>query len=192
MTHIESKLGANPWYREPWPWILMAGPFIVVVAALITAWIAVKTNDGLVTEDYYKKGLTANLTIAQSDRAVALGIEAALQLTSEQITVRLFANDHSLIMPGRISVTFSHPTRAGLDQQATLEKQGDAYISKFRLPLSGHWLVLIEDEAHNWRLLGNVSLPAAGEIRLGGVVAAGPPVAEIPKKTIVSEKRFLP
>jgi hypothetical protein len=187
MTPIENKFGANPWYREPWPWILMAGPFIVVVAALITAWIAVKTNDGLVTEDYYKKGLTANLTIAQSEKAAALGIEAALQLTSEQITVRIFAGNQSFIMPGRISVTVSHPTRAGLDQQVILEKQGESYISKFRLPLSGHWLVLIEDEAHSWRLLGNVSLPAAGEIRLGGVVAAGPSVAEIPKKTVVSE-----
>ena len=24
----------QPWYKEPWPWILMAGPGIVVVAGL--------------------------------------------------------------------------------------------------------------------------------------------------------------
>ena len=36
---------APPWYREPWPWLLMAGPAAVVVAGLITAWIAVKTDD---------------------------------------------------------------------------------------------------------------------------------------------------
>jgi len=46
---------ARPWYREPWPWILAAGPFIVVIAALYTAWLAVKSNDGLVTDDYYRK-----------------------------------------------------------------------------------------------------------------------------------------
>lgn len=181
MTPTETKFAVNPWYREPWPWILMAGPFIVVVAALATAWIAVKTNDGLVTEDYYKKGLTANLTIAQSERAVTLGIEAAVQLTSEQITVRMFANDKNFIIPARINLTVSHPTRAGLDQQVTLERQGDTFVSKFRLPLSGHWLVLIEDEEHSWRLLGNVSLPAAGEIRLGGSVSAVRAGSDVPK-----------
>lgn len=172
MTIIENKLGVNPWYREPWPWILMSGPFIVVVAGFVTAWIAVKTNDGLVTEDYYKKGLAANLTIAQSERAVTLGIEAAVKLTAEQVTIRMVAIDTNFSFPERISVTFSHPTRAGLDQQVTLEKQDGAYSGKFRLPLSGHWLVLVEDEAHSWRILGNVAFPAAGEIRLGGAGSA--------------------
>ncbi len=26
----------QPWYREPWPWILMAGPVIVIIAGVIT------------------------------------------------------------------------------------------------------------------------------------------------------------
>ena len=29
----------QPWYKERWPWILMAGPAIVVVAGVTTAWI---------------------------------------------------------------------------------------------------------------------------------------------------------
>jgi len=40
----------QPWYRHPWPWILMAGPAIVVVAGLVTAFLAVTTFDGLVAE----------------------------------------------------------------------------------------------------------------------------------------------
>ena len=42
----------RPWYREPWPWILMSGPAVVVCAGIATAVIAVETNDGLVAEDY--------------------------------------------------------------------------------------------------------------------------------------------
>ena len=41
---------SKPWYREPWPWILMAGPAIVVVAGIATAWLAVRSNDGLVED----------------------------------------------------------------------------------------------------------------------------------------------
>ncbi len=36
----------QPWYREPWPWILMAGPATVVVAGLITAWLAFHGVEG--------------------------------------------------------------------------------------------------------------------------------------------------
>ena len=31
---------SKPWYREPWPWLLMAGPAIVVVACIITIYLA--------------------------------------------------------------------------------------------------------------------------------------------------------
>ena len=33
---MNSKLTeiVQPWYRHPWPWILMLGPFVVVVAGM--------------------------------------------------------------------------------------------------------------------------------------------------------------
>src|SRR2546429_2682579 len=47
---------APPWYRQRWPWLLVAGPSLVVVASLASAWIAVKSDDGVVAEDYYRQG----------------------------------------------------------------------------------------------------------------------------------------
>ena len=38
----------KPWYREPWPWILMSGPATVVVAGCVTAVIAIRTADPVV------------------------------------------------------------------------------------------------------------------------------------------------
>ena len=38
----------QPWYREPWPWILMAGPAVVVGAGIATTVIAVRTADPMV------------------------------------------------------------------------------------------------------------------------------------------------
>jgi len=158
----------KPWYREPWPWILAAGPFIVVIAGLTTAWIAIKTNDGLVTEDYYKKGLAANQTIAQSERAIKAGLTAGVHVTADVLTVSLQAADAKFVMPPTLLVTISHPTRAGLDQTRLMTRNVDKYAAEFRLPAAGHWLVLVEDEAKTWRLLGNVVLPAQGETIIGG------------------------
>lgn len=159
---------AKHWYQEPWPWILAAGPALVVVAGIATAVIAYKTNDGLVTEDYYKKGLAVNQTIAQSDRAATAGIQAGVKITSETLSVRLSVKDTSFQLPSTLVVTLSHPTRAGLDQTRVLTQSGGSYSGEFRLPASGHWLILIEDESKNWRLMGNVILPASGEMIIGG------------------------
>lgn len=155
------------WYREPWPWLLMLGPFVVVVAAIYTAWLAVSTSDGLVAEDYYKQGLSVNKTIASSEEAKRLGLAVSLRLTEGGFIVRLKARDKSFAPPPSLVVTLSHPTRAGLDQTQVFKREGDAYTGKLRLPRSGHWLVLVEDEPKSWRLMGNVVLPASGETVIG-------------------------
>ena len=162
-----NAVDAGPWYKEPWPWILMAGPVIVIIAGVATAWIAYATNDGLVTEDYYKKGLSANQTIARSEQATRYGLVAGLRLAGDTVSIRLQADDKAFVLPPTLVMTISHPTRAGLDQTRTLIGQGQIFTGTVRLPSAGHWLVLIEDEANQWRVMGNVVLPANGETLIG-------------------------
>ncbi len=157
----------RPWYREPWPWILAAGPFIVVIAGFYTAWLAVKSDDGLVTDDYYRKGLAVNQTIARSAEAAKMGLVAGVRIAGDTLSVRLQASDNHFVMPPTLAVTISHPTRAGLDQFRVLAGKGDVYSGEVRLPAAGHWLVLLEDERKTWRLMGNVILPANGETLIG-------------------------
>lgn len=157
----------KPWYKEPWPWLLMAGPFVVVVAGIVTAWLAISTADGLVADDYYKRGLAAGKTIARSERAQALSVYAALRLTPEGIAVRLKGKEGEFTLPASVSVTLSHPTRAGMDQTVELPREGEMFSAPFRLPSAGHWLVLVEDDAKSWRLMGNVILPASGDVVIG-------------------------
>ena len=63
MTTLTENLLAKSWYREPWPWLLMMGPAIVIVAGFYTLWLAIQSNDGLVADDYYKRGLAINQTL---------------------------------------------------------------------------------------------------------------------------------
>jgi len=158
----------RPWYREPWPWLLMAGPLVVIVAALFTAWLAVSSSDGLVAEDYYRKGLAAGETLARSRRAEELGIVAGLRLVSDEVRIRLDAAGQDVAArPRGLIVTLSHPTRAGIDQQAELKPEDGVYVGRLRLPAAGHWLIVVEDDTRSWRLMGSVLLPAAGELQIG-------------------------
>ena len=75
-----STARTNPWYREPWPWIIMAAPATAVIAGIITFAIAVESFDGLVAEDYYKQGLAVNKQLARMHKAKALGIQGDIEL----------------------------------------------------------------------------------------------------------------
>jgi hypothetical protein len=172
----------RPWYREPWPWILAAGPFVVIVAGIYTAWLAISTNDGLVTEDYYRKGLSANQTIARSAEAARMGLTAAVRIRGDELTVRLQAAGTGFPKPSALVVTIMHPTRAGLDQSRQLPLAGDAYSGSFQLPAAGHWLVLLEDEGKTWRLMGNVVLPSNDEVLIGSSEAAAANSSDLRKR----------
>ena len=152
---------AQPWYREPWPWILMAGPAAVVVAGLVTAWLAVRSDDGLVMDDYYKEGLAINMTLGRSDTAARLGVRAELHLVDGGVRVRLAGAGS-----GALRLQLAHPTRAGMDQrlQLTMVEPG-VYTGRLQPLLAGRWHVLLEQG--DWRLAGEWTLPAAGPLMLG-------------------------
>lgn len=153
---------AQPWYREPWPWILMAGPAIVVVAGLVTAWLAVKSNDGLVFDDYYKQGLAINRTLERSDAAARLGLEARLYFADDRVRVLL----ETTSVRGALTLRFAHPTRAGMDRSLHLAMvEPGVYEGRLEPLQPGRWHVVLETNA--WRLAGNW-MPAAGALTLGG------------------------
>ncbi|MFY9138877.1 FixH family protein [Zwartia sp.] len=48
----------TPWWREPWPWILMAGPALAIVGCAITIVLAVSSfSDQPILEGGMKRGL---------------------------------------------------------------------------------------------------------------------------------------
>lgn len=160
------------WLREPWPWLLASGPLLVVIASLVSAWVAIRSSDGLVSDDYYRQGLAVQETISRSEKAIALGLAARIRVTAETMHLRLTANTPNYQLPAAVRVTLSHPTRAGLDQSQLIQRKDLEYADKFRLPAAGHWLILIEDDMKSWRMMGSVVLPADGEIVIGETLPA--------------------
>jgi len=137
----------NPWYKEPWPWIVMAPPAAAVVAGIATMWIAAAGDDGLVAEDYYKQGLGINKVIAREERALALGISAGLEMQDGQIRVRLQG-----AAPEALFVHLAHRTRAGFDQRLRLVRVAGAYEAELPPLAAGGWRASIEDPKGDWRI----------------------------------------
>ena len=65
MTNNTIPDDCPPWWRHGHVWLIISGPAAVVVAGLITAWIAVASPDPVVADDYYRRGLDINKTKAR-------------------------------------------------------------------------------------------------------------------------------
>jgi hypothetical protein len=142
-----------PWYREPWPWILIALPLSAVIAGIATLVIAIKHPDELVAEDYYKQGLAINRVLERESRAAALGLRAQAMISGNRIRIGLSAADADL--PGSIVVRFIHPTRAGEDRSIVLGMITNGwYDGEMPGMAAGRWRVQAEDDQGIWRLTG--------------------------------------
>ncbi len=50
----------TPWYKQFWPWFLIAVPLITLVMGGVLLKLAISTEDSLVVDDYYKEGKAIN------------------------------------------------------------------------------------------------------------------------------------
>jgi hypothetical protein len=149
MTVPQSK----PWYRERWPWILMAGPAAVLLAGAVTTWIAFASADGVVAGDYYKRGLAINQDLQREKRAQQRAIEADVTLGSGRIRVRL-----SGAAPEALFGHLVHATRAGHDQRLRLAQVAPGlYETEMPALPAGRWRIVLEDPRREWRLVREAS-----------------------------------
>ncbi len=152
------------WYRVPFVWLLIALPLTAVVAGFVTLWLAIRSDDGVVEDDYYRQGKEINRVLARDRAAAKLGLESTLELDAVQheLALRLRARPEAKLPPA-VEIRFLHATRAGLDQSLIVPRNGDGAYRTPLPPLApGHWNVQLA--ADDWRLTGSLHVP--GEAKL--------------------------
>lgn len=155
----------QPWYRQFWPWFIIALPCAAVVASIATAIIASKDGVNLVAEDYYKQGKEINQDLSKFDRAEALGIRIALEVKDGELTLKPLAGE---IPPGQaLRLSLFHPTLAGHDSEHLMTADGNGvYRLMLDKPLTGKWHIRVDAFDHAWRLQETVQLPTKAPIEL--------------------------
>ena len=129
------------WYREPWPWIIIAGPLTVVIACMATTVIAVRSDDGMVAGDYYKRGLLVNQQLPKGGLVTAhLGALLALAPDGE-LKVHPEAGDPQ---GDFLRVTLSHPG-SGARETLSLRRNADGdFVGMLAQSREGRWIVAVE------------------------------------------------
>jgi hypothetical protein len=60
------------WWRYGYVWLVIAGPVLVVIAGLVTTWIALRDPDPVLSVDYYRRGIEINKELADKALMPAL------------------------------------------------------------------------------------------------------------------------
>jgi hypothetical protein len=149
-----------PWYRQFWPWFLIALPGSVVIAAFTTLYIANRHADDLVVDEYYKDGLAINRQLAKQEAARQRGYAARLTVSDERIEVETDGIEGY----ASLRLQLSHPLEADRDFTVQLTRTGPTYYAA-SLParVASHWhWILDAGEDGGWRLDGSLR---AGDFR---------------------------
>ncbi|SCK05846.1 FixH family protein [Vogesella sp. LIG4] len=157
----------TPWYKNRWPWLLMAGPAIAVVAGIVTFRLAVVTADDLVVDDYYKRGKDINLELSRDKAAVAMGISAQAMFSDDHHSVRIITSSKQPLQDNLV-LQLLHPTKQPEDQTVPLERIADnTYQATIRSEAADHWYVRLQDRAGKWRLQGEWRPAESQAVQLG-------------------------
>src|SRR5215212_3193397 len=128
-------------YKDKFPWLLAIPPAFSVVGGVAVLCVALASNDGLVADDYYKRGLAINQTLELNRAAEAGGYEAQLIFSPDGRHVR--ATLSGAIGPAALTLRLAHPTRAGDDRLVQLALRSPRVYEGVLPdpPIAGRWKV---------------------------------------------------
>lgn len=160
-----------PWHREPWVWLLVAIPGSAVLMGAVLLTLSITSYDGLVADDYYKRGLEINRSLRRDryayDAALRAQVEFRVRTGGVHRSRVVLEVGPGVAYPPQLRLTFQHSTRGGLDETVELHREaGLGYLGPpVQLP-PGRWQVQLETP--DWRLVGRLVTPSERSITLDG------------------------
>lgn len=155
----------KPWYKQLWPWVLIAIPVITAVKAVHTVVVMQQHKPEIVIDDYYDAGKSINLQLAKYREAALRNLNATILVAGNKAIIRFTEN---AVLPDNIHLDFYHPTLGAHDFAVDAERSGELlYVATLPVTPDGRWRLTVTDQSQEWRLRANLVLPAEQEIKLG-------------------------
>lgn len=143
------------WSKNPIVWLIIFFPTAAVLAGFNLLYLAIESDDGLVTGDYYKQGMGINKTITRDLIAIEKNISGLMSINAATGDIQArFSDTIESSLGDSLTFNLAHRTIPGLDQQTTLKKVDGTrlFIGNIKsLPNSGgrwRWEIKYDD----WRI----------------------------------------
>ena len=154
----------TPWYKQFWPWFLIAVPIITLIMGGVLLKLAISTEDSLVVDDYYKEGKAINATL-----------DKEIMARKRNITTELTVNDGSIALKFHsgipqegtaLKLSFYHVTLEERDTSILLARDAQGvYRGSTEVSLDGKWRISLTPIDESWKIQNVVQLPYSGAIK---------------------------
>ncbi len=150
-------------------WMVIAIPLSSVFVGSYMIYMAVTTFDGLVEDDYYKKGKEINQVLARDQFAVENGIKADIKIDDLTGVIEInLSSTSGYAFPDKMGMSLLHPTQSRRDVKLLITQGPDGrYFGELQNPLGkGRWYLRVSEA--NWRLQKLISMPSSEMFLLDG------------------------
>lgn len=154
----------TPWYKQFWPWFLIAIPVITFIMGMVLLNLATNTTDSLVVDDYYKEGKAINARLGKIEEARRRNITTDLRIEDGNISLKF----HSGIpKEGQaLKLTFYHTTLKERDTAVLLSRDANGvYRGYVESALDGKWRITLTPIDEVWKIQQTITLPWSGVIK---------------------------
>ena len=162
MTQSASHNQQNvPWYKHPWPWILMSIPAASIVVGVILLTAAFSNPHQVVVDNWYQEGRGINQSLAMDERARELGLQATLSYAEPgQPVIWLQGREEA-----GLQLLIYHATNNRYDRELLFLPQGEGrYLAANDtlgdvLYSNSIWYLELRDVNQEWRLRKRLQAP---------------------------------
>lgn len=149
---------ALPWYKQFWPWFLVAIPLSSVVMGVVMIWLAVSGRDSLVTEDWYKDGMAINQRLDKQHAAQKLGIEAFITVDPNSNALFIELGGINTQQISELDIEFAHPTLEHNDfSLRLLPAPTRKFYAALPRSLEGLFYLTLTAPGSDWEILSGVN-----------------------------------
>lgn len=141
----------TPWYKEPMMLIVIGVPLAAVIWGFVMLSLALDTKDSLVSNSYYKDGMSYTQDLRFHEGARRLNVQADLTFTEDEIIVN--ATSIADEEPGSLQLQLIHPTLEDRDLTLFLQRTpGGQYVAANELELPQKRVIWLTSPDQEWRV----------------------------------------
>jgi hypothetical protein len=160
MAVLRNHEDTEAWYKQFWPWFIIALPATAVIASSHLVYTAINNKPEMVLTNYYKEGMAINEEISTEKLADTLDINADLIVIDNTIEVRL--RGRLAKPPANITLVFQHPIEVARDMTVVAVRGADDVYRTTTAIAPFRWYVSIEgidqDSMAMWLIKGEIDL----------------------------------
>lgn len=159
------KQDTRPWYKEPMVWLIAGIPMLAVCWGVVMISLAVSSKDSLVSDSYYKDGVSYTENVEMDNKAARLLIKAQLVFVNDEIKLNLegYLDEE----PNSLILQLIHPTLQDRDTSIFLQRlEEGTYAGVGEVELPAKRRIWLQSPEQGWRIRSTEFIESSKVIRL--------------------------